>query len=401
MKPLTNLLLFIGTLFLVEGCNTLYNAKTVQIEVFMPGKFVFPATYKNVAVRYNNSNVSYNPAFAEYFILGERRVDTTNIDSIAGKIYFDAFKYNLKEQQFFDSIIELAPGNYSGDVFIAEDLSDSADSLLQSTKNPPGNKTRVLRELHTKFPAKSSAGADTIIVNAKTGIYTEKQLKQIADSTRADLLISLDYFGTIDGMNYVQPIYRGQRYVLTQGIWDLYDLKLMNLEYSGNLVDTVSWHTEGEYEDEIEKWLPPRKDAILNASEISGANIADLFVPHWSQVERMYYSSGHVELKKADPLIQEGKWLEAAKIWKANIDNPNKSIVAKSMYNLGLACEMEGDVDAAIDWVVKSFRVFGQKNLVNAENCQNYLRILGTRKMDFKRIEYQLNPEYLINEEKD
>jgi len=85
--------------------------------------------------------------------------------------------------------------------------------------------------------------------------------------------------------------------------------------------------------------------------------------------------------------------LEAAKIWKANISNSNKSIAAKSMFNLGLACEMEGDIDAAIDWVVQSFQVFKQKNVMNAENCQDYLRILATRKFDFRRIEFQLNPE--------
>ena len=64
--------------------------------------------------------------------------------------------------------------------------------------------------------------------------------------------------------------------------------------------------------------------------------IADL-TPRWEFVQRMYYRSGHVEMKKTEKMISEGKWLEAAAIWKANIDNKNKNIAAKSMFNLAPA----------------------------------------------------------------
>ena len=398
MKSYFNLLILISTFLLVQGCNTLYNSKRIQIEIVKPGKFIFPASYKNVAVRYNNSNVSYNPVFAQYVRFGERLTDTTNIDSIAAEIYFQAFEYALKQQHFFDSVIEFTPGNYSGKVFIDANQSEKIDSTEQANSKATTNKTRILGQMLTQFPGTNTADSDTIIVRPETGIYTKEQLQQIADSTQADLLISLDYFGSIDVLSYLSQFYYGERYVLTQGIWNLYDLKLLTLEYSGNRTDTVSWDCDGQFAKEIERNLPPRKDAILNAAEISGAKIADMIVPHWSQEERLYYSSDHWELKKTAPLIQDGQWLEAAKIWKANIDNPNKSIAAKCMYNMGLACEMEGNVDAAIDWVVKSYKIFGQKNTLNAQNCQDYLRILGTRKSDLKRIEYQLNPTLLLDE---
>jgi hypothetical protein len=393
MKPFFNLLLIVALLLLIEGCNTLYNSQMIPIEVFKPGKFVFPADYTNVAVRYNNSNVSFNPTFSKYFYIDEVLTDTTNIDSIAGEIYFQAFTYNLKQQQFFDSVMVLAPGNYSGDFFVDLNQPEGQDSLLIEKENPTNPEISLIGKLINKFPGERIPGSDTIIIYPKTGFYNEKQLQQIADSTQADLLISLDYFGSTDGTSYIPQLFQGQRYVLLQGIWNLYDLNLQKLEYSGNRIDTVSWDAEGENAEDILKVLPPRKDAILNASEISGTKFAELIIPHWTEDERLYYRSRQVDLAKAEQLIKEGKWLEAAKIWKANINNPNKNIAAKCMFNMGLACEMEGDVDAAIDWVVQSFQVFKQKNVINAENCQDYLRILATRKFDFKRIEFQLNPE--------
>ncbi len=67
--------------------------------------------------------------------------------------------------------------------------------------------------------------------------------------------------------------------------------------------------------------------------------------------------------------------------------NKNKSIAAKSMYNMALACEMSGNMDAAIDWAEKSFYVFGTKNGIHSTNCSDYIRILGQRKLDIKKIE--------------
>ena len=153
----------------------------------------------------------------------------------------------------------------------------------------------------------------------------------------------------------------------------------------------MTWIAEDEFKNFAVRDLPPRKDAVLNAADVMGIRLIEKLVPHWIQVQRLYYTSGHVELQKTEQMVKEGKWLEAAEIWKANINNPNKNIAAKSMYNLGVACEMQGDLDAAIDWIVKSFDVFGNKNEVHYLNCIDYINILGQRKLDLKIIEKQIN----------
>jgi hypothetical protein len=174
--------------------------------------------------------------------------------------------------------------------------------------------------------------------------------------------------------------------------WNFYDLRKQELTYSYKKIDTIKWVDVAKNLKEAKRVLPPRKDAVLNAADIAGIRFAEFLVPHWIEVERMYYQSGYVELKNTDELIKQNHWLEAAKIWKKNISNSNKSIAAKSMFNMALACEMNGDMDAAIDWAVKSYYVFGNKNELHASNCQNYIQILAQRKLDIKKIEGKLNP---------
>ena len=221
--------------------------------------------------------------------------------------------------------------------------------------------------------------------------YNSSELQKIKRETNADLLISLDYFSSIDAIRYNRKSTVANEIVLSQGYWNLYDLNRRTFYASYNKKDTVYWTEYTSFQQEVKGILPPRKDAILNAADIAGSKFAQFLVPHWIEVQRMYYLSGHVELKKTEDLIKNGKWMEAAKIWKEESHNKKKSIAAKSKFNMGLVCEMEGKLDAAMEWVVESFHIFGQENEQHYKNCTDYIRILSTRKRDFQIIETQFS----------
>jgi hypothetical protein len=76
-----------------------------------------------------------------------------------------------------------------------------------------------------------------------------------------------------------------------------------------------------------------------------------------------------------------------------HVNNPNKKIAAKYKFNMALACKMLNQFDAAVNWAVQSFLVFGQKNPAHAQNCLDYINILNQRKLNTKRIKFQTNPE--------
>lgn len=391
MKMFRLLLPFLFVLVILQGCNTLYSTKVIDIEIVEPGKVKFPASYKKVAVRYNNCNIAPNPFYSQSQFNNEILTDTTNIDSFASKIYYDNFVYELRQQNFFDSVTEVEAYDY-GNIKITDTINHVIDANFDSIVNFD----QLSEELNvylfsqhiSQHPMEKSDISSIKYLNPKLGLYNKNELQNIADSTNADLLISLDYFSSLDGIFYKKTLGLAQEFVLSQGYWNFYDLNNQEYLFFYNRNDTVIWE-EYSNPNKVSKVLPPQKDAVLNAADLSGTQYAQFLVPHWIQVQRMYYSSGHVDLKTTDQLVEDGKWMEAVEIWKANVNNPNKSISAKCQFNMGLACEMQGNLNAALEWVVQSFHVFGQKNMVHFQNCSEYIRILGQRKLDKKVLDKQ------------
>ncbi len=387
------------SIVVLQGCNTLYNTSTVNIEVAVPAKIKLPKKYNNVVVKYNNSNASYNPNFSNYFEDDSVMEDSSNIDSIASEVYFKVFVETLQNQFLFDNVIVLEPTYYSGVSF--SKTNNIADSIFAGSTNDTINLARIasgnLYRLIKRFgPGKTN---NTKTIDPDFGLYSGKEIEQIAESTGGDLFLSFDYFASIDGLKFISYAHSGVETVNNITFWTIYDLQQKKLLFYYDKFDTIMWSTHNLNKPDVfslkaaKRFLPERNEAILNAADISGTNFAQLMVPHWLEVQRMYYQSGHVDLKKAENLILKNEWIEAAKIWKNHVNNKNKSVAAKSMYNIALACEIEGDIDAAIDWVVKSFHVYGSKNETHYFNCMDYLKILGQRKVDIKLIENQLNPE--------
>jgi len=407
MFRLSTLILILIGLVLLQSCDTLQKVTTTKFEILIPGKIIIPHKYKNAVIRYNNCNVAENANFSSYSEDNKVLSDTTNIDSIASEVYFRVFVDYLKSQQFFDTIYELKPMNYSDIeindslVYAKYEIHNSTDSFQAIQSNSEVfNFTRLVRG----FTDSDSKKPKTKFMDAEFGLYTKAEIQQIADSTQADLLFSFDWFASEDGI--FSPYYKvnftdtistkntnsfnfrtATEAVSILSYWNFYDLQKQELIFSQLKTDTIRWFEPTYSLKEAKRALPPRKDAVLNAADVAASRLVEFFVPHWIEVERMYYRSGHVELKKTDELIKQNRWLDAAEIWKKNTTNKNKSITAKSMYNMALACEMNGDMNAAIDWAVKSFQVFGSKNQFHAANCQDYIKILAQRKLDIKTIE--------------
>ncbi|MCG6189459.1 DUF6340 family protein [Maribellus maritimus] len=394
MRPSLYFLLLIITLGALQGCNTLYSYSLIDIEVVEPGKLILPEKYTTAAIRYNNIMDSYYSNNSTYYINSKAHIDTTKLDSLASIIYFNSAIENLNKQIYFDSIIELnendKPQYYIIDSLVH--LHEVDTSKLDEYVLYPS--VLLLSQIAKQNQFAGIGKQTQKILDPKLGLYTTEELKKIADSTHADLFISLDYFSSVD-VELVQKLptnhFYGNTSVYGVGLWNFYDLRTYKSAFFYDQLDTLTWDSHEELKSYVEKSLPPRRDAVLNAADIMGIRLVEKLIPHWSTEQRLYYISGHVELQKTKQLVEKGKWLEAAEIWKANVKNPNKKIAAKSMYNLGVACEMQGDLEAAIDWVVKSFQVFGNKNEFHYLNCMDYINILGQRKLNFKLINQQLD----------
>jgi len=396
---------------LMCSCSTLYNTQITAIDIKVPGRVKFPSDFKTAAIAFNNINPAHNPNFSHYFEDNNKIEDTSNIDSLAAKVYFNVFIDHLENQQYFDSIKTFnkpANENFKWSdslVFLQNDspVMTGSGIFMRSNKS-----VSSLADLVNYFSDDSVKNKVLHYMDPDFGLYSENEIAAIADSTKADLLFSLDYFATIDGIfsrnfNANQkekldfnhfPVYieEGLEVVYIMAFWNIYSLREKVHLTSYSKIDTIKWKEPAYNLKEAKRVLPPRKDAVLNAADISGSKLAEFLFPHWITVDRMYYQGSGSELKTTDALVKENRWIEAAEIWKKNTTNKNKSIAAKSSFNMALACEMNGYLDAAIDWLTKSYGIFGNENVFHAGNCLDYINILARRKLDIKLMESDPNP---------
>ena len=399
--------LFFVFLAALQSCNTLYNTKVISIQVLVPGKVKIPKEYSTMAVKYNNCNIAFNPQFSGYFEDTRMLMDTKNIDSIASLVYFDVCTDFIRSQNYFDSVTVLNSFDFSN-ISIRDSLVKAR--LLQQNTIDSGKteliNPEVLKITHlvNRFKSTGSGKDTTLFIDPEFGFYTRAGLEEIAQQTKADIFLSFDFFAESDGI-YSPDYYlnlpdspqksklieinkhTAEELVYIYSSWNIYDLKNLALTFAYQNIDTINWIEPAYNLREAKRVLPPRKDAIFNAADVAGTQFGEYISPHWVDVDRMYYQSGHSELKKTDKMVAENRWLDAVEIWKKNTTNRNKKIAAKSMFNLALACEMQGEIDAAMDWAVKSYYVLVNKNEVHRFNTQQYINILSQRKLDIKKIE--------------
>lgn len=406
MIKFTKLVVTIIFSVVLSSCYTSTNLSTTNVEVLIPGKLSFIRGYKTLAVRYNNCNVPYNPHFSAYFEDNLTLTDTTNIDSIASEIYFQKFLDHISYQQNFDTVFNLAP-KYFSDIKLNDSLvtlqlkhAIPADSGIAVNLNTEVVKfTRMADSLLPENAVKPKVSC----IDSEFCLYSQNEIQQIADSTGAELLLSFDFFASKDGIFSTDyklnksdssstlindfNIYRDATEVvhIFSG-WNFYDLKKQKLIYTHLKTDTIKWYEPAYNIKMAKRILPSRWDAVLNAADVAGTQFVEFLVPHWLEVERMYYNFSQLKLKSTNELIKQNRWMEAAAIYKKNTKIRNKKVASKCMFNMALVCELNGDIEAALDWVKKSIYA-NHKDPYHKGNCERYNFILGQRKLEIQKIE--------------
>lgn len=129
---------------------------------------------------------------------------------------------------------------------------------------------------------------------------------------------------------------------------------------------------------------------LENTAEYLGRTFGAKIVPSWLKVERSYYRSSNIDMRNAEKYCKEGDWLKAAEIYNRETANKNRNIAAKAKYNMALVCEMEGKLDAAIDWLVQSYSTYKIEVEEHKFNCQQYINLLATRKKEIELLGKQI-----------
>lgn len=129
---------------------------------------------------------------------------------------------------------------------------------------------------------------------------------------------------------------------------------------------------------------------LKNAAHYLGRSFAKKIIPSWETVDRTYYRSNNDLMLMGEKYFLENDLLKAAEIYNRQTTSKNRNIAAKAKYNMAVICEMEGHLEAAIDWIERSGSTFKMEDPLHQFNCEQYGSILKKRKVDTQKLDKQV-----------
>ncbi|MFV0591142.1 MAG: DUF6340 family protein [Draconibacterium sp.] len=297
-------------LALFSSC-TVY--KEYQIEVYQPGKVATPPTAKNVALVYRNFKYT-NDTLTHYYQndlrLKKAKDDPENLDSILVNLTMEELAGNLKNHQTFQTI-------------------------------------HIFPELFKLHHGDKLPTLDFELI------------KNIADKSQSDLLISLETYSYFyNEYSETADLPTKSNEVITAAVWAVYDPFAEKILDRKTMIDTIFWNgydDQGKYQKNT--LLPPRVTALKIASQMAGENYAKRFFASWATVNRMYSVPPLPDFSAAETYLQKGEWDNAILLWKRYVGDDNGKIAIQARYNMALAYEMKDDLETASRWLTAAFQL--------------------------------------------
>lgn len=326
-------------LFFLSSCVTL---NEFPIEVFQPAKVVLPAEIKNVTlvsrnIKYKNDTLQ-NYYSKDYKLIKDKKTGI-NIDSLSVHACFDSLAMKMQAQNRFGKITILP---YS-----------SLPVQYATNINPP----------------------------------SKKLIQKIASDTNADAMILLDMYSSYYSVFPDSENNRTIAKVITASIWTIYDPSKLQIINHTSLVDTLYWDGLDESERYSASRIPNKKAALKIAAGLVGVNYSKNIVPNWNKVYRNTLSCNQVDFKKAAELAKKNNWDEASILWEKYTESSKKRYKMQALFNLALANEMSGNIDAANELIYKASKVSSSPIYATEnENIRKYSAVLAKRKIELNKI---------------
>jgi hypothetical protein len=148
--------------------------------------------------------------------------------------------------------------------------------------------------------------------------------------------------------------------------------------------DSKGWVNTSDAPKKAQQGLIRKDEAVSQSGFYAGNQFAIRISPLWIWVRRTYFSKGNSEFEQAKRLVQVNDWKGASDLWMKHVKNADPKIAGYACYNMALACEMDGNLETAIDWAKKSYTDYQNKYALS------YMRILEQRLNDQYRLDEQM-----------
>ena len=222
-------------------------------------------------------------------------------------------------------------------------------------------------------------------------------VEKICRENNTDALFVLELFDTDATVSYTAtPVnvktplgnvpaleHRANMRTMVKTGWRIYDPAGKNILDEYPIVNEISYSGKGINPTVAAAALIDRKDAVKEVGNRTGQSYAFRIVPYWLRVKRDYYVKGTDNFKIARRKAQTGNWEGAAALWQKETESPSKKVAGRACYNMAIICEINGDIDKAIQWAQKAYEDYG-----NALGLR-YVKILEQRKINNEILKNQ------------
>lgn len=214
-------------------------------------------------------------------------------------------------------------------------------------------------------------------------------VSQICTDYKTDALLVLERFSTKTMADFTAEKYQnpvgGNNYSYYASLDLKYDAFLRiykpgkkTLVKEFELSDTISWESADYSQVRLFSKMPSIKQAMINAGIKVALSVDDKLSPTWVPEKRGFFlikPNGD----RGEQLMNEKKYDEAGQYWDALTKSKNKKIRSKAEFNKALISELDGDIDGAIKWGLKSFYSYYR------QQTETYLKKLQSRKLTLQK----------------
>ncbi|HET6558314.1 MAG TPA: DUF6340 family protein, partial [Prolixibacteraceae bacterium] len=121
------------------------------------------------------------------------------------------------------------------------------------------------------------------------------------------------------------------------------------------LSDTIYWEDASESQVRLFSRLPSVKQALINGGIKIALDVDSKISPAWTQEKRGYFVFDRKD-DRGRQLMNENNIEGAKAFWMEKAQSTNKKTKSRAEYNLALASELDGNIDEAIEWGLKSYQ---------------------------------------------
>lgn len=228
------------------------------------------------------------------------------------------------------------------------------------------------------------------------------EVNYICDTRHVDAIVALEKFDSDfivtqasevkreknkDGKEINYTEYKAEGVANLKIAFRLYDPKTKSIVDQYRFSRSNSWNATARSAREAANKLINRNNAIQEVGYNAGSYYGRRISPSWITVSREYYTKakGNADMEAGKRFAQTNDWKGAAEHWRKATESKIAKVAGRACFNMALACEIEGNLDAAIQWATKAYVEYGNSN------GRNYANILRDRQYEQQRLNEQLN----------